>query len=64
MYDKRPANNSAFVYFGMLPVDPNSNEARILIPYARGVLGKYRLAAIFFIIVKLYCFNKRIHVHC
>lgn len=38
VYDKRPANNSAFVYFGMVPVDPSSMEARILIPYARGVL--------------------------
>ncbi len=38
VYDKRPANNSAFVYFGMVPVDPTSMEARILIPYARGVL--------------------------
>jgi len=38
VYDKRPANNSAFVYFGMVPVDPNSMEAKILIPYARGVL--------------------------
>jgi len=38
VYDKRPANNSAFVYFGMVPVDPNSMEAKILVPYARGVL--------------------------
>ncbi|KAL7535048.1 hypothetical protein ACHAXR_009051 [Thalassiosira sp. AJA248-18] len=38
VYDKRPANNSAFVYFGMIPVDPNSIEAKILVPYARGVL--------------------------
>lgn len=38
VYDKRPANNSAFVYFGMIPIDPNSMEAKILIPYARGVL--------------------------
>mmetsp|Transcript_22510 Transcript_22510/g.45033 ORF Transcript_22510/g.45033 Transcript_22510/m.45033 type:complete len:968 (+) Transcript_22510:360-3263(+) len=38
VYDKRHANNSAFVYFGMVPVDPSSMEARILIPYARGVL--------------------------
>lgn len=37
-YDKRPANGSAFVYFGMLPVDPQSAEARLLIPYVRGVL--------------------------
>ena len=38
VYDKRPANNAAFVYFGMVPVDPASIEAKILIPYARGVL--------------------------
>jgi biotin carboxylase len=38
VYDKRPANNSAFVYFGMVPVDPTSAEARILVPYARRVL--------------------------
>ena len=39
MYDKRPANGSAFVYHGVLPVDPNSPEARILIPYVRRVLN-------------------------
>lgn len=38
VYDKRPANGSAFVYFGMHPVDSNSPEAKILIPYVRGVL--------------------------
>jgi biotin carboxylase len=38
VYDKRPANGSAFVYFGCVPVDPQSPEARILIPYVRGVL--------------------------
>jgi len=38
VYDKRPANGSAFVYFGCIPVDPRSPEGRILIPYVRGVL--------------------------
>ena len=34
----RQANGSAFVYFGMKPVDINSPEAKVLIPYVRGVL--------------------------
>lgn len=38
VYDKRPTNGSAFVYFGCVPVDPQSPEAKILIPYVRGVL--------------------------
>jgi biotin carboxylase len=38
VYDKRPANGAAFVYHGCIPVDPNSPEARILIPYIRRVL--------------------------
>jgi biotin carboxylase len=38
VYDKRPANGSAFVYFGCVPVDSNSPEALIVIPYIRGVL--------------------------
>jgi len=38
VYDKRPANGSAFVYFGCVPVDSKSPEAKILIPYVRGVL--------------------------
>jgi len=38
VYDKRPANGSAFVYFGCVPVDSESPEAKILIPYVRGVL--------------------------
>lgn len=38
VYDKRPVNGAAFVYFGCIPVDPESPEARILIPYVRGVL--------------------------
>ena len=38
VYDKRPVNGAAFVYFGCVPVDPDSPEARILIPYTRTVL--------------------------
>ena len=38
VYDKRPRNGSQFVYFGMLPIDPESEEAKVLIPYTRGVL--------------------------
>jgi len=38
VYDKRHANGSAFVYFGMVPIDPESPEAKILIPYVRRVL--------------------------
>lgn len=38
VYDKRPANGSAFVYFGMLAVDVTSPEAKILISYTRKVL--------------------------
>lgn len=35
VYDKRSANGCAFVYFGMIPVDSESPEAQILIPYVR-----------------------------
>ena len=38
VYDKRPVNGAAFVYFGCVPVDSESEEAKILIPYMRGVL--------------------------
>lgn len=38
VYDKRPMHGSAFVYFGCVPVDSESAEAKILIPYVRGVL--------------------------
>lgn len=37
-YDKRSANGASFVYFGDVPVDSESPEATMLIPYARGVL--------------------------
>jgi len=38
VYDKRQANGSAFVYFGLQPIDSESEEAKIVIPYIRGVL--------------------------
>ena len=38
VYDKRPRNGSQFVYFGMLPIDSESEEAKVLIPYTRRVL--------------------------
>ena len=38
LYDKRQANGAAFVYFGELPVDSESEEAKALIPYVRAVL--------------------------
>jgi biotin carboxylase len=38
LYDKRPANGSAFVYFGCVPIDSSSPEAKLLIPYVRRVL--------------------------
>lgn len=38
VYDKRPVNGGDFVYFGDIPIDPGSPEAKLLIPYARGVL--------------------------
>jgi len=37
-YDKRSANGAAFVYFGMLPVDTDSLEAKLLIKYNNQVL--------------------------
>jgi len=37
-YDKRPANGGPFVYHGVIPVDSESPEAKLLIPYIRGVL--------------------------
>jgi len=38
VYDKRPANGAAFVYFGCHPVEIDSTEARLIIPYVRKVL--------------------------
>jgi len=38
VYDKRPVNGGDFVYFGDIPVDPESVEAQQLIPYTRAIL--------------------------
>jgi len=43
VYDKRPANGAAFVYFGMLPVRSDSEEAKLLVPYVRGVLDALQI---------------------
>jgi len=43
VYDKRPTNGAAFVYYGMIPVDAESKEAKILIDYTRGVLDALKL---------------------
>jgi len=37
-YDKRSTNGSAFVYYGMIPVDSACPEAKTVIEYCRGVL--------------------------
>jgi hypothetical protein len=38
VYDKRARNGSAFVYFGCVPVEADSEEARLIIPYIRKTL--------------------------
>ena len=38
VYDKRPANGADFCYFGCVPIDSESHEAKILIPYCRAIL--------------------------
>jgi len=43
VYDKRPTNGAAFVYYGMIPVDAKSQEAKILIDYTLGVLKALKL---------------------
>jgi len=43
-YDKRKANGADFVYYGMIPIDSESPEAKLLIPYARGVLDALGVA--------------------
>ena len=44
VYDQRPRNGSQFVYFGMLPIDPKSDEAKVLIQYTRAVLDALGMA--------------------
>merc|ERR1712151_234060 len=43
VYDKRPTNGGDFVYFGMIPVDSSSEEAKALISYTRAVLDALKL---------------------
>jgi len=43
VYDKRPTNGAAFVYYGMIPVDSNSEIAKLLIKYVEGVLDALHL---------------------
>lgn len=43
VYDKRPTNGGDFVYFGMIPVDSSSEEAKVLVSYTRAVLDALKL---------------------
>jgi biotin carboxylase len=43
VYDKRPANESSFVYYGMYPVASDSPEAKVLVPYVRSVLDALKI---------------------
>mmetsp|Transcript_44905 Transcript_44905/g.112931 ORF Transcript_44905/g.112931 Transcript_44905/m.112931 type:complete len:529 (+) Transcript_44905:65-1651(+) len=43
LYDKRPANGSAFVYHSVIPVDSNTAVAKTLIKYTQGVLNALKL---------------------
>ena len=43
VYDMRPVNGAAFVYHGVLPVPSDSPEAKLLIPYMRGVLDALQI---------------------
>ena len=36
-------NGAAFVYHGMLPIRSDSKEAKVLIPYVRGVLDELQI---------------------
>mmetsp|Transcript_7319 Transcript_7319/g.21275 ORF Transcript_7319/g.21275 Transcript_7319/m.21275 type:complete len:555 (-) Transcript_7319:189-1853(-) len=38
VYDKRERNGSAFVYFGCVPIEADSEEAKLIIPYVRKTL--------------------------
>jgi len=38
VYDKRERNGSAFVYFGCVPIEADSDEAKLIIPYVRKTL--------------------------
>merc|ERR1712048_361058 len=43
VYDKQPTNGGDFVYYGMIPVDSASDEAKVLISYTRAVLDALKL---------------------
>jgi biotin carboxylase len=43
VYDKRPTNGAAFVYYGMIPVDVATPEAQELIKYTEAVLDALKL---------------------
>merc|ERR1711920_1186647 len=43
VYDKRPTNGAAFVYYGMIPVAADSEIAKLLITYTKGVLDALKL---------------------
>lgn len=43
VYDKRPTNGAAFVYYGMIPVPADSEIAKQLIKYTQGVLDALKL---------------------
>jgi biotin carboxylase len=43
VYDKRPTNGAAFVYYGMIPVDLATPEAQELIKYTEAVLDALKL---------------------
>jgi len=43
VYDKRPANGAAFVYFGMVPIDTSTQEAKLLVNYCNRVLDALEL---------------------
>merc|ERR1711982_190188 len=44
VYDKRPTNGAAFVYYGMIPLDSKSKGGKILVDYVRKVLDALKLA--------------------
>lgn len=43
VYDRRPVNGAAFVCHGAIPVPLDSEEAKVLIPYVRGVLDALQI---------------------
>lgn len=43
VYDKRPTNGGEFVYYNILPVPSDSEVAKVLIPYIRGVIDALKI---------------------